>query len=141
MELVVTIDGKQFNIGVWEEWEGVAGLKGGQGVEKCSSGVSESVSSEALPKNVTAWISDSLEKEWRSEVGDEVGGGGSRENVEREGEYEFNERWFPKLDNLNSYLSGVNVTVGDHGGEEISASPRISLDGGSKPFMVNDEGW
>ncbi|CAL0314003.1 unnamed protein product [Lupinus luteus] len=51
----------------------------------------ESVSSEALPENITAWISDSLEKEWRSEVGDEVRGGGSRENVEREGEYEFNE--------------------------------------------------
>ncbi|CAL0299872.1 unnamed protein product [Lupinus luteus] len=81
--LVVTIDGKVFNIGVWEEWEGLVGSTGGQGIEKGSSWISDSVSYEALPENVTTWIADSLEKEWKSEEGEEDGGGGSRENVER----------------------------------------------------------
>ncbi|CAL0315589.1 unnamed protein product [Lupinus luteus] len=72
----VLIDGKEFSIGVWEEWEDVAGLKGGQGAETGKTWVSDT--SESLPENVAAWISGSLEKEWRSEVGEEEGGGGER---------------------------------------------------------------
>ncbi|CAL0303224.1 unnamed protein product [Lupinus luteus] len=124
-ELIVAIDEKEFIIGE---------------VERGRMIVSDSlVSSEDLLENIVAWISNSLEKEWRmKEVVDDGAGLGALE--ERDEVNGINEGCLPKLEILNPHLLGLIEAARDHLGEkDFLAIQSLHVRSVSLNLITNDE--